>query len=222
MQQTNNTIPDSLIQQKALQIEQVFQQIYLQRMADMPLINQKLSVQSIGFQQWQKNILGILVTPWFMNIMLLPGEDKWDSLHEKQKITHCFPSGKYVFIVGFEAAIGYYQMCSLFSPMFEFADQDAAQQTATIALQELMNQENRAINDINTQQIQQIWQGEAHQAADAEQIQSSPSQGQELQEPEFDQPVLAEQMDKKMNKSISRRQLLRRSLLLDNPPNNKD
>jgi len=154
-------IPIADITAKRQLLESVFNKIYTERMHDVPIINDKISVSAVGFQQWQNSILGILVTPWFMNIMLLPGQsENWDERQELSEKTHFFPSGKYTFLMAFEEDIGRYQICSLFSPMFEFADDFAAVDTATHALRELMNLENVEENDIDSAQIERIWNGE--------------------------------------------------------------
>ena len=53
-----------------------------------------------------------------------------------------FPAGVYEFVAGREEVIGEYQACSLFSPMFAFADHDAARLTAQAALQALFDAAN--------------------------------------------------------------------------------
>ena len=46
--------------------------IQRERMADIPLLNPALEVQAVGFSVWEAYCLGVLITPWFMNLMLLP------------------------------------------------------------------------------------------------------------------------------------------------------
>jgi len=95
-----------------------------------------------------------------MNLMLLPDEKTdWGDLQETSSVRHTFPSGRYEFLVGYEPDIGKYQMCSLFSPMFEFSDDNAAVETASVAINELMNVENVEQTDIDSQQIANIWNG---------------------------------------------------------------
>jgi [NiFe] hydrogenase assembly HybE family chaperone len=48
-----------------------------------------------------------------------------------------FPAGVFEFIGSRDAQLGEYQACSLFSPMFDFADQQTACDTALAALQAL-------------------------------------------------------------------------------------
>lgn len=119
-------------------LQAVFSEIQRLRMADVPMLNPALQVEAVSFFSWQENWLGILITPWFMNLMLLPrNAQAWPGLATGQTVVHAFPSGEYDFIVGQEAALGPYQSCSLFSPMFEFPDQASARATAQAALSHL-------------------------------------------------------------------------------------
>ncbi|HTO50692.1 MAG TPA: [NiFe]-hydrogenase assembly chaperone HybE [Burkholderiales bacterium] len=119
------------------------------RMQDVPILNPALSVEAVGFAPWDAHWLGVLVTPWFMNLMLLPRTaEKWVRLRPGEKHTYVFPSGAFEFIGGREEAIGEYQSCSLFSPMFEFADHETARLTAEACLRALFDPQNRAEADV--------------------------------------------------------------------------
>ena len=125
-------------------LETAFARIQRERMADMPLLNPALEVKAVGFIEWEDHCLGVLITPWFMNLMLIPREgDEWAEMPSGTKIHHQFPSGHYEFILGEEEGIGRYQMCSLFSPVFEFQSQEAAVATAEAVMQGLMDENNR-------------------------------------------------------------------------------
>jgi [NiFe] hydrogenase assembly HybE family chaperone len=125
-------------------LESAFRRIEQERMRDIPVCNPALQVEAVGFREWGKYYLGVVITPWFMNLMLLPvcAED-FQSLKEGSKKLHIFPSGRYEFIVGREADLGGYQVCSLFSPMHDFVDQQTAVDTATLVLAELMDDRNQ-------------------------------------------------------------------------------
>lgn len=142
-------------------LETTFRDIQASRMEGVPLINENLSVKAIHFQEWNSYQLGILITPWFMNLMLVPFNDI-DSI-QKIGTTHqyIFPSGSYEFVAGHEEKIGHYLSCSLFSPMFEFDSQEAAELTASEALKAIMNEENLDASSQNpASEIEQIWKGE--------------------------------------------------------------
>ena len=129
----------------AARLEAVFSGIQETRMNDVPILNPAIGVEAVGFRKWNGQYLGILITPWFINLMLLPGgeerAEEWQSLGLGASVSHILPAGRFNFIVGEEEAMGRFQMCSLFSPVLEFEDQEAARITASSALQALMADE---------------------------------------------------------------------------------
>ena len=127
----------------AARVEAAFRAIAAGRMRGLPLVNAALEVEAVGFAHWDAHWLGCLVTPWFMNLVLLPREAAaWPSVPAGDKVAYRFPAGVYDFIAGREEAIGEYQACSLFSPMLEFADHESARLTAQAALQALFDAAN--------------------------------------------------------------------------------
>ncbi len=123
----------------AARLEMTYARIQKERMRDIPLLNRKLRAEAVGFCDWgTHSAIGVLVTPWFMNLMLVSTErEAWGDLPVGSTVQQTFPSGRYEFIVGEEVRIGRYQMCSLFSPMFEFEDQAAAVATADAVMSAL-------------------------------------------------------------------------------------
>ncbi len=182
-------------------LEAVFNRIYKERMTDMPMVNDKLQVHATGFQPWQQHYLGVLSTPWFMNLMLIPGEQEdWSEFHELSKRSYVFPSGRYEFITGYEEEIGKYQMCSLFSPMFDFTDDDSAVETAQIIMQEIMNPRNQDEMHVQPQQMENIWKGE-----DVPEIEPQQATINNTNNPETERPMISE----RLQQPLSRRELLR-------------
>ncbi len=117
-------------------LEAAFRRIERERMRDMPILNRALGVRALGFRLEPQGWLGVLITPWFINLMLLPAEGaRWTTLAVGQSRTLALPAGGFEFVGGFEEAIGEYQFCSLFSPVLEFADQESACAVALAALE---------------------------------------------------------------------------------------
>lgn len=120
-------------------IEAVFQRIEQEQMQDIPLLNPALQVQTIGFQPYQDRTIGILITPWMMNLMLLPAEDEdWSDLQLGDKLHHRFPANEFRFMVNQIDGIGICQTHSLHSPMHEFMNQEHAVAAAEGFMQTLM------------------------------------------------------------------------------------
>jgi [NiFe] hydrogenase assembly HybE family chaperone len=119
-------------------LEQVFERIRTERMAGLPLLNEQLRVEAVGFRDWQGVRVGALVTPWSINIVILPAAGAaLPPLRTGKTRTWVFPSGEYEFNGHDEPALGAYQQCSLFSPVFEFASHDDAVAAARAALEAL-------------------------------------------------------------------------------------
>ena len=161
--------------QIAAELEGAFARIHRERMADVPILNEALRVEAVGFVARGDEVLGVLVTPWFMNLMLVPAEpavgaeqrpgdktvvsvsaagseqrpgDKTvvsvpaagSEQRPGDKTVVTLPSGDFEFIAAYEDGIGHYRMCSLFSPVFEFADHDTAVATAAAVMERLLTE----------------------------------------------------------------------------------
>ena len=110
-----------------------------ERMAGVPILNPALAVEAVALRDWQGHWLGALVTPWFINLVLLPGGGAWRAVADRESVWHAFPSGRFEFIGGSEPGIGPYHACSLFSPVLEFADHETARETARVAVDSLFD-----------------------------------------------------------------------------------
>jgi len=130
----------------AYHLEQLYNGIQLNRMDGIPILNDKLKVQAIGFHEWNEYVIGVLITPWFMNLMLLPtAETDWSDLNVGKKRSYVFEAGSFEFIMGWEEELGKYMSCSMFSPMFDFANQDAAVQTAEAIVAGMFREESQEV-----------------------------------------------------------------------------
>lgn len=127
----------------ATRVQATFERVQRERMAGLPFVNEALRVEVVGLRRWHGLWLGVLVTPWFMNLMLLPGDGgraadeesaRWPAVRTGEYAPFSFPAGIMTFLAGREGELGEYLSCSLFSPMFEFADHDTARQTAQACL----------------------------------------------------------------------------------------
>lgn len=147
------------------------------RMEGVPILNEALSVAAIGFEEQGAYRLGVLLTPWFMNLMMLPLEN--DTLDmERQKFgstqSHRLPGGDFAFIVGHEEAIGFTLSCSLFSPVFEFLDQQTAVQTAKAVLEEVLRPVEADDQEDHDADMREIWAGCLPEKPELEEEDKSP------------------------------------------------
>lgn len=125
-----------------------FHEVWHAKMRDVPLVNKALAVEAVGFASHAGRGLGVLVSPWFMNLIVLPAEgEDWSGLTPGAKENITFASGTYEFIHNLREMVGGYKACSLFSPMGEFQSQMQATDVARAILVELFKAENRAETD---------------------------------------------------------------------------
>lgn len=116
-------------------LEAAFRRIEAGTMADVPILNPALTVEAVGFTRRQDHWLGIVITPWFMNLVLVPGAaESWQSVAPGLRLFRKFPSGDFAFLGSNEPEVGEFQSCSLFSPMGQFASQAEAREVALAAL----------------------------------------------------------------------------------------
>ena len=116
------------------QLESVFARIGEERMRDIGLYNPALKVETVGFRRWEDWLAGILVTPWFMNFILLPTrpDQITGAVGTKQHLD--MPRGDVVFVTGEVEDVGTYLSSSLYSPMGRFDVHAVALTTAWAAI----------------------------------------------------------------------------------------
>ena len=103
-----------------------FDLIYRQRMRELPIVNRELTVEAVGFEPLGEHMLGILVTPWFMNLVLLPGTDEWTACEQGERRMHDLPGDRYEFTVTHDETLGTYLSAVMFRAVTDFPDQDTA------------------------------------------------------------------------------------------------
>jgi [NiFe] hydrogenase assembly HybE family chaperone len=113
------------------------------RMEGLSFVNPVLAVEAVGFAPWQGHWLGVMLTPWFMNLVLAPRDASvWRSLPQGETQCYRFPAGDFDFIGARDELAGDYQLCSLFSPVLQFDDQPSARMVAQLARDALFDTAN--------------------------------------------------------------------------------
>jgi len=137
------------------------------KMCDLPVFNSQLDVGVIGFQEYAGRNMGVLLTPWCMNLVILSGEeDGWGEDLQGSKQLMALPSGQYEFIYNWLEGFGAFLTCSLFSPMEEFSDQATAIETAEEVMLALFKSENEELTD-----RQSALKAEKEERAEKEELQ---------------------------------------------------
>ncbi|MDJ0918018.1 MAG: [NiFe]-hydrogenase assembly chaperone HybE [Woeseiaceae bacterium] len=116
------TTPDELVRH--------FAAIYVERMQGLPIVNPELSVEAVAFEPFEAHQLGVLISPWFMNLFLLPGDDSMNELAQGDSVKIELPSGAYDFTVSHDDAIGTLLSAILFRTVADFPDQETARAIA--------------------------------------------------------------------------------------------
>ncbi|KXJ56715.1 MAG: hypothetical protein AXW15_06820 [Neptuniibacter sp. Phe_28] len=133
------------------QIKQQFEKVAI-NMSSLPIFNPALRVDTLGFDVTDEinpegYVMGVLITPWCMNLMLMP-KGELRVVKEGDKVMFTFPSGIYEFISAWDETLGHYLSCSLFSPMLVFNEQETALSTAREVLTALFKAEHQSLTDL--------------------------------------------------------------------------
>lgn len=116
-----------------------YRQVWLDAMHDMPFVNDALSVEALGFVRHDGDWLGVVVTPWFLNLFLLPGGGRlWHDIAAGERRYVDLPCGRLQFMADDDPTLGPTQYCPLVAPVSALADAAAAREVARDALQTVM------------------------------------------------------------------------------------
>ncbi len=116
------------------QVEATFRRIHAERMADLPLLNPVLDLAAVGFARHGNDWRGVLVTPWCIDLLLLPATADWPVPGPHERVFRQYASGNFAFLPNHEAELGDYLTCALIHDMQQFPDQDTARLTAQACL----------------------------------------------------------------------------------------
>jgi [NiFe] hydrogenase assembly HybE family chaperone len=131
----------------AEKLDAAFNDIAQIRMAGLPICNPALRVEVVGLSEWQGRWVGVLVTPWTISMVLMPGPDApLAMLGQEEKKAWDFPSGKYEFMGLNEPALGSCQICSLISPVNDIQTHEEAVTIARQVMEALFVPAQAALN----------------------------------------------------------------------------
>lgn len=108
-------------------LEQHFDSVYEREMKGLKLCHKDVKVQAVGFHLYENHWLGMMITPWFLNLMILPQTDQpWPELKQERgnDILLEFPCGNLKFTPRIDPDLGSYLCCSLASPLRNIKSHD--------------------------------------------------------------------------------------------------
>jgi len=92
-------------------------------------------VAAIGFRRYEGDWLGVMVTPWFLNLFLLSGGGTlWGDIPAGERRHVVLPCGTLQFIADDDPELGPYQYCPLIAPVSHVPDRMAALTAAGSAI----------------------------------------------------------------------------------------
>lgn len=101
------------------------------KMRGLPMYNAELQIEAVGFELRGGRLSGVLLTPWCMNLVVLPDEsDEWHKLPHGKTVDMEFPSGRHSCVLSSPEGIVSHLSLPLFTTVQDFADQDTARQVA--------------------------------------------------------------------------------------------
>ena len=116
-------------------LENHYLHVWETRMQDLPFVNPALGVAAVGFRRHRGDWLGVMVTPWFLNLFLISGGgDLWGDIPAGERRYVELPCGTLQFIADDDPELGPYQYCPLMAPVTHLENMIAALTAARDAL----------------------------------------------------------------------------------------
>ncbi|MDP3500063.1 MAG: [NiFe]-hydrogenase assembly chaperone HybE [Myxococcales bacterium] len=106
------------------------------QMEGLPIVNPRLGIEVLAFQEWNGGHAGLVITPWFLNVIFVPPVGT-PEFAPGTRVPREFPAGRLEFVTSHLDGVGPMESCSLFSPMNEFRDMPHALEVARDAAQAL-------------------------------------------------------------------------------------
>ena len=116
-------------------LEAHYRHVWQTRMHDLPFVNAALTVEAVGFARYQGDWLGVVITPWFLNLLLVSGGGQlWGDIPAGERRYLNLPCGTMQFIADDDPDIGPYQYCPLIAPVDQLPDMATARLVAADAI----------------------------------------------------------------------------------------
>lgn len=129
---------------------QHFEQIEQTHMRGLPILNPRLAVEATAVRAHGEHLVCILISPWFMNLVLLPGTDAWADSDQGECSEIKLPRESLEFNVCHDDNLGTFLTAVLFRTVSDFPDQDTARGVAMGILEELFTTDTASGNGAGT------------------------------------------------------------------------
>lgn len=105
-------------QNPAALLEQLFGEVAADEMRGLPFYRDHIPLRACGFQLFEQQWIGALLTPWMLSLVVLPGpQQSWQRRAVGERLMLALPCGSMGFTVSEIAGCGQYLSRSLMSPL---------------------------------------------------------------------------------------------------------
>lgn len=116
-----------------------YETVFEERWRGLPIVNSELDVEAVGFRELEEHELGVLITPWFINLVVLPGSDRWRERPQGSVCKIRMPGAEVDFTVSHNDELGTTLSAALFGTVTAFPDQATAREVAIEVLRLLFD-----------------------------------------------------------------------------------
>lgn len=116
-------------------LEAHYRHVWQTRRPDFPTVNVALAVELVGFARYEGDWLGVVITPWFLNLVLISGGGQlWGDIPAGERRYLNLPCGTMPFIADDDPEIGSYQYCPLIASVDQLPNMATARLVAADAM----------------------------------------------------------------------------------------
>ena len=129
---------------------EAYRRIAAERSDGIPFSNPRLTVDGVGFRDFEGQQVGVLITPWCMNLVVLedeefcaaesadPSDQEPADAFAEEKRSFRFPGGEYEFVRAILENIPRHHALALFTSVEAFPDMPTARAVAEETLRRLL------------------------------------------------------------------------------------
>ena len=124
-------------------LQEHFEEIRSTHMRGLPILNPRMAVEVVAVRDFGEHRICVLITPWFMNLVMLPGNEEWSAVEQGESVSIKLPREALDFMVSHDDAIGTFLSVVLFRTVTDFPDQKTAREVARQVMHELFTGEKK-------------------------------------------------------------------------------
>lgn len=111
-------------------LQRRYEEIHESRMRGLPILNPALRVAALEFRRFGEDRVGVLVTPWFINLVVLPGDGSRYPV-QGERLDYALPGEALEMTVHSDAALGSYLSAVLYRDVAAIPDMACGRKLAS-------------------------------------------------------------------------------------------